>query len=858
MKQTKRGGTVVRPLAITLAVAVLTTLLPASSRAAEKKALPAPREKAWNMTGRATRRQKVDAWVRATQPADSSDTKPEEGLPIIPGAKGYGMSTVAGSGRHLKPAKTTVIKVTNLKDAGPGSLRQALAARGPRTVVFEVAGTINLDSNMGIRHPYVTIAGQTAPSPGITLRGARIRGIPHDCLIQHIRIRVGDEPNEKVGYSERDAAAVGAVSNVVLDHCSLSWGTDEIMECRANDIAFINCIFSEGLDCGAHWKGGHSCGLLVSDDYFGRMRNNNKRPVADRVAVIGCLFAHNAKRNPAWHGARGVVINNLIYNYRVSGVNIVGNAWKKRAVQISVIGNVFIEGEDTFGTSRAITVGASTLYPENRIYISDNMIGGRTSRDPWSRIRATDNGYDKSPMRDEFKASRPPVVVKGLTIRPSHEVEAWVLAHAGARPADRDAVDKRVVNGVRRRTGRIIASQKDVGGWPTLAETRRKLALPNNPNGDDDGDGYTNLEEWLHAHAARVESVEPVSDIDVAPRLAVEGTGVVSRTLTITNKGKSKLTWDILTQVVDKQNAGKVKQELTLPGELSAVRDIAFDGANLWVSEGARSSLLYKVDPASGHLRGLLDMHEYCSEALGMTWDNVGKMLWIVDRKGWMIHMVHPQSGDKLYSFNSKKNHTNLSRHNSGIAYGDGAIWAIRSMNSVDCNTITKLRPYTVQHLDRVTIPPAIFDRGKTKAYAYNLAYLNGALWIAPHMGGGIIYKLDPRDGTVMNSFQGPGGNAQMGIAAGDSGCLWVATQHGSAEHRKAFLVDTGEIAGDAPLAAEPSAGAVPAGGSVKVTVTIDMNQIKAGRHAAAIHLHSNDPDEPHIEIPLILKKKAK
>jgi len=134
-----------------------------------------------------------------------------EPLPIIPGAAGFGMKTPAGSGRHLDVPKTRVIKVTNLNPSGQGSLRAALEAEGPRVVVFEVSGNIDFTpiGGLSIKHPYITVAGQTAPSPGITLKGCELNVRASDVLLQHIRVRVGDllDPNrpirnEKSGWSQ--------------------------------------------------------------------------------------------------------------------------------------------------------------------------------------------------------------------------------------------------------------------------------------------------------------------------------------------------------------------------------------------------------------------------------------------------------------------------------------------------------------------------------------------------------------------------------------------------------------------------------------------------------------------------------
>jgi hypothetical protein len=112
---------------------------------------------------------------------------------------------------------------------------------------------------------------------------------------------------------------------------------------------------------------------------------------------------------------------------------------------------------------------------------------------------------DRKLSPEKSKVTASPVVVQGLEIKPVEEAGEWVLANAGARPADRDPVDARVVEQVRTRTGSIPASQTDVGGWPDLAENRRELTVPTSPNGDNDGDGYTNLEEWLHRYAEEVE-----------------------------------------------------------------------------------------------------------------------------------------------------------------------------------------------------------------------------------------------------------------------------------------------------------------------------------------------------------------
>lgn len=444
---------------------------------------------------------------------------------------------------YLGPNKTTVYKVTNLNTEGPGSLRAALEAVGPRVVVFEVSGNIDFTpfGGLNIRHPYVTIAGQTAPSPGITLKGCQVAIGTHDVLIQHIRVRVGDlrDPDQplrnKAGwtqFSERDCMKVGG-ERIVIDHCSFSWSTDENVQSNASQHTFRHCIFSEGLNSPKHHKGAHSKGLLF------RGEGNDK---SQYVGVIGNLFAHNHGRNPRVAGAaRAVVINNLIYDVWFGievGVHIYAKAEEKNIIHAtSVIGNHAIEGEygRTFVpnyrgetkvvvrkripsdfTQIALWLLARENAPPGKVFVDDLRVSYTDKRGEYvqkliedvlnSRHANANRTWMGKPLHPEKSlVDEPAVVVPGLNIRPSAKVEEWVLANAGARPADRDAVDARIVKSVRERTGTIPKSQDDVGGWPELAENRRELVIPDNPSGDDDGDGYTNLEKWLHAYAATVE-----------------------------------------------------------------------------------------------------------------------------------------------------------------------------------------------------------------------------------------------------------------------------------------------------------------------------------------------------------------
>lgn len=399
-------------------------------------------------------------------------------IPVFPGAEGFGTETRAAYGN---PGVDPVIfKVTTLNDGGAGSLRAAIEASEPRVIIFEVAGTINLTKGLRIKYPYVTIAGQTAPSPGITLAGDGIEISTHDVLIQHLRVRTGDRGGSTSPVDRgalEVASSTNEVYNIVIDHSSFSWATDENVSTwfsGLHDVTFNKNIISEGLNNSSHPKGAHSCGLLIGD-------------YSKRIAVIGNLFAHNSFRNPATKGGTSeIILNNLIYNYW-SGAIHYHNGDKSGPVLSTVVGNVIETGKDT--PSWAWPIDIWDMESGTQIYLKDNQYNGQIPTDPWSIVQVGQSSITR--------VVSPPIWISPLTVRSSSEVKDNVLANAGARPWDRDAVDKRIVNDVKNKTGRIIDSQDQVGGWPNLPETHRALTLPNNPNGDDDQDGYTNLEEWL-------------------------------------------------------------------------------------------------------------------------------------------------------------------------------------------------------------------------------------------------------------------------------------------------------------------------------------------------------------------------
>jgi hypothetical protein len=426
-------------------------------------------------------------------------------VPVIPGAIGHGITTPAGRGG-------TVIRVTNTNADGAGSLKACVDASGPRVCVFETSGTITLPDDLTIRNRYITIAGQTAPSPGITLRGSGMLIKTSDVLVQHIRVRPGDaaggEPPINRDALKIEAPATAPISNVVVDHCTFTWSLDEIASAWQywNNISLLNNIFAEPLHQSIHPEGNHGFGVLIG-------------PVDGSATLAGNLMADMQSRNPMTAATRTVIVNNLIYNWGNTAIDLQSRG---AVTQNSVVGNVFLRGPDT-GSSYApvgFRADASTLRPGAKVFLQDNLAPGASSTtDAWSASVA--GSIYGSLTLANFKATSPLAWPAGMTTLPTSEntVKEHVLKYAGARPADRDAVDSRIISQTRAGTGRIIncvaadgsaRCARNGGGYPNLAQNRRALTLPANPN-EVTASGYTNLELWLHRMAAEVEGRAPSS-----------------------------------------------------------------------------------------------------------------------------------------------------------------------------------------------------------------------------------------------------------------------------------------------------------------------------------------------------------
>jgi pectate lyase len=428
----------------------------------------------------------------------------------FPGALGFGAYSRGGRGGD-------VYTVTNLNDSGSGSLRNGIeSAYGPRTIVFSVSGIIQLKSDLSVDHDYITIAGQTAPGDGICLRDASLRIAANHVIVRYIRSRLGDKSGK-----ESDAISIASGHNIMMDHCSASWSVDECFSCSSGTKGQIDSItvqwsiISEALNKSIHSKGAHGYGALIRGGYGAKYTYNHN------------LFAHNSSRNPRpgnydYNNYRidpdGLLFdfrNNVMYNW---GGNRPGyDADTASVCRYNYVCNYGKPGPNSAKSGFAYDASSKHF----RAFYDGNYFYQGIPADQWSLVNFG-NGWTTA----EIAAYKMTVPFPAGPMETESAIDAYknVLAYAGASIV-RDAVDARVMKEVQNGTGFIVNHEEEVGSWPTYKtynvlkdsdkdgmpdnwEVKNKLN-PNNPddrNKDRDGDGYTNLEEYLNSLAGHLST----------------------------------------------------------------------------------------------------------------------------------------------------------------------------------------------------------------------------------------------------------------------------------------------------------------------------------------------------------------
>lgn len=382
--------------------------------------------------------------------------------PAFPGAEGFGQYATGGRGG-------LVYVVTNLNDSGKGSLRKGILKKGARTIVFAVSGTVDLKSKLDINNGDLTILGQTAPGDGIAIKGYPVSVKADNVIIRYLRFRMGD-----VNKVEGDAFGGRGVENVIIDHCSISWATDENASFYRNtDFTLQWCMISEALNASVHHKGEHGYGGIWGGINASFHHN---------------LIVSNNSRTPRFSGSSSTknsenefvdFRNNVIFNW---GFN---NIYGGERGHYNVVNNYFKPGPATQDSKKERIVNPSEPY--GRFYVDGNYVEGseKVTKNNW-------NGGVQCKDPEETRLEKE-IPVNNITTQSPVTAYEQVLSCAGASHK-RDEVDQRIIREVKRgkttfKNG-IINSQDEVGGWPELTQSEVKR--------DTDGDGIP--DDWEKEH----------------------------------------------------------------------------------------------------------------------------------------------------------------------------------------------------------------------------------------------------------------------------------------------------------------------------------------------------------------------
>lgn len=417
-----------------------------------------------------------DGYVQTTSvgygivPEKTAQAYDKPGL-ILPFVIGAGAKTVGGR-------NGTNIVVQNLNDGGTGSLRWAVAHTGSRVITFNISGEIRLKTAIEILNRNISILGETAPAPGITLRGAGLRVKTSEVIIRHLKIRVGDSP-EGDRADSRDAITVAAVStqpvrNVIIDHNSLSWAVDENIGFNGDahsegvrDVSVTGNIIAEGLKFSCHPdtlnrdRRPHSMGILVASN-------------VKNVAIIGNLLANNNFRNPLLaDDANALFMGNIIYNPGISpdqseaGIQVnyvdkdvpikaaggasvcMGGPDSVQRVQLSVVRNHFLPGNNTPPAYEHFAIYGE-MTADSGLYLFENRGSDLTPENQWDHFYFRPHQINLKPVLDDFASS---TSLHSFDSTWKMETAKLGILSMGAQPSARDVIDQRIVAGVLDRSG---------------------------------------------------------------------------------------------------------------------------------------------------------------------------------------------------------------------------------------------------------------------------------------------------------------------------------------------------------------------------------------------------------------------
>ncbi len=419
----------------------------------------------------------------------------------FPKAMGYGAYSKGGRGGK-------VFRVTNLNDSGEGSLREAIEAKNPRTIIFDVSGTIELKSMLVIENPYITIAGQTAPESGICIKNFPLHITrTNNVIIRYLRVRPGIASG-LIG-SEIDGIEIRDSKNIIIDHCSISWTVDEALNTwhGTENITVQNTIISQPLHKSVHEKGAHGYGASLGGKNCSYLFN---------------LFSSAVARNPSIGGnhienTENVDFsNNVIFNYayrtcdgKPRSINIIGNYYKPGPATTKTVANRIVKIDNS----------EKAYHFTSKWYIANNIIEGNKLVNKNNVKYGVEYEEGSNENKNILLEPCPVVNTKHISANKAYKI---VLKNVGAIKPKRDSYDELIIaqaKGKKQIVGTgIIDTVEQAGGWVNL-QTNTKLAIDSdkdgmpdyweiknklNPNNPSDGiiitkTGYTNLENYINS-----------------------------------------------------------------------------------------------------------------------------------------------------------------------------------------------------------------------------------------------------------------------------------------------------------------------------------------------------------------------